>query len=37
MAQHALDGEMGLAGIGRTQHGSDPGASSASTPFAERR
>ena len=26
MRQHALDGEMGLAGIGGTEHGGDPGA-----------
>jgi hypothetical protein len=26
MRQHALDGEMGLAGIGRPEHGGDAGA-----------
>ena len=29
MRQHALDGEMGLAGIGRPQHGGDAGAAGA--------
>ena len=29
MAEHALDGEMGLAGIGRPEHGGDAGAAGA--------
>ena len=29
MAEHALDGEMGLAGVGRTEHGGDAGAAGA--------
>ena len=29
MRQHPLDGEMGLAGIGRTEHGGDAGAAQA--------
>jgi hypothetical protein len=28
MRQHALDGEMGLAGVGGTEHGGDAGAAS---------
>ena len=30
VAEHALDGEMGLAGVGRAQHGGDTGATGAS-------
>jgi len=29
MAEHALDGEMRLAGIGRPEHGGDAGAAGA--------
>src|SRR5262249_58182881 len=32
MRGHALDGEMGLAGVGRTEHGGDAGPARASVP-----
>jgi hypothetical protein len=37
MGKHALDGEVGLPGIGRSQHGSDTGAASAGVTIDRRR
>ena len=37
MRQHPLDGEMGLARIGRTQHGGDAGAASTQVTIGRRR
>ena len=37
VSQHALDGEMGLAGVGRAEHGSDAGATKAAVAGRGRR